>query len=39
MHWKGFSKLDKNQLKIDNNVVFVKLKRNFIQEISALLAG
>ena len=27
----------KNQLKIVNNVVFVKLKRNFSQEINALL--
>ena len=29
----------KNQLKIVNNVVFVKLKRNFSQVINALLTG
>ena len=39
MDWKHFSRLGKNQLKIDNNVVFVKLKRNFIQTINALLTG
>ena len=39
MDWKGFSKLGKNQLKIDNNLVFVKSRRNFIQAINALLSG